>query len=212
MDKPVIIIGAGGIGKTALEIFESNGIIVFGFLDDDSSLHGKEIMNISVLGSTTDENILKLIGNKCESFIATDNNQERKALVKMLVEKRQAMPVNAIHQHAHIAKSVHLEYGIFINDLVIIGSNSKIQSHTIIHSGAVIDFDSSLGQFVQVGAGAVIGNGAKIADQVFIGAGATIIPGISIGKKARIGAGSVVIENVDENETVFGNPAKSVSV
>jgi sugar O-acyltransferase (sialic acid O-acetyltransferase NeuD family) len=212
MDKPVIIIGASGIGRTALEIFESNGVVVFGFLDDDPSLHGREIMNVSVLGSTTDESILKLIGVKCEAFIASDNNNERKSMVDMLKERRHVMPVNAIHPFARIAASAHIEHGIFINDLAIIGSNSRIRSHTIIHSGAVIDFDTSLGQFVQVGPGSVIGNGVKIEDQVFIGAGATIIPGVTVGKKARIGAGSVVVENIEENETVFGNPAKSISI
>ena len=46
MDKAVIIFGANSIGKTALDIFESHGIVVYGFLDEDEKLHQKEINTI----------------------------------------------------------------------------------------------------------------------------------------------------------------------
>jgi FlaA1/EpsC-like NDP-sugar epimerase len=58
MEKPVIIFGAGDMGRAALDIFESNQIITYCFLDDDPETHGNEIDNISVMGSTDNEEIL----------------------------------------------------------------------------------------------------------------------------------------------------------
>ena len=89
MENPVIIFGAGYIGRIAKEIFESNGVVVYGFLDDDRKLHGKEIDEAVVLGSTDDDGFLKLIGRKCEAFVAVDNNPLRKTLVNMLHQDRQ---------------------------------------------------------------------------------------------------------------------------
>jgi hypothetical protein len=43
MEKPVIIFGAKGIAHPALEIFNSNNVVVFGFLDEDEKIHGTEI-------------------------------------------------------------------------------------------------------------------------------------------------------------------------
>jgi sugar O-acyltransferase (sialic acid O-acetyltransferase NeuD family) len=212
MDKPVIILGAGGIGKAAYEIFRSHNLIIYCFLDDREELHGTEIDEVSVLGRTDDDGYLKLIGQKCEAFVATDNIKERQAQVKMLLERRKVMPVNAIHKHAHLAVSSGFAHGNFINDSVVIGANVEIGNHNLIHSGSIIEFDTRIGDFVQIGPGAIIGSGVSIKDGTFIGAGATLVSGIKIGKTARIGAGSVVINDIKSGETVFGNPAKTMEL
>ena len=43
MDKPVIILGANGLGKAAMEAFESNDVVVYGFLDDKAEREGEEL-------------------------------------------------------------------------------------------------------------------------------------------------------------------------
>ncbi len=212
MEKPVIIFGANGIGKAALEIFKSNDAIVYGFLDDRKSLHGTQLMDIQVLGSTDDDGFLKLIGHKCESFVATDNNELRKSIVRLLNERRKVMPVNAIHKNASLADSVYLEHGNFINDSVVIGTLCRLGSHNILHCGVILDTEVNIGNFVQIGTGSIVGEGVKIENEVFIGAGVTIVAGVLIGKRSRIGAGSVVIENIEDDTTVFGNPAKPVDI
>lgn len=210
MDNPVIIFGANELGKATLEIFESNDVVVYGFLDDDASKHGQELNGISVLGRTDDDGFLKLIGKKCEGFIAFDDRDLRKGLVKLMLERRKKMPVNAIHRNAQIAPSAHIGHGNFVNSGVVIGSNAKIGNHCLLNTNATIDYSAQLGDLVQVGAGSVIGSEAEIGENVFIGSGVTIVPGVKVGKNARIGAGSVVIAEVKAGAMVFGNPAKEV--
>lgn len=205
-----MILGAGGIGRAALEIFQDNGVVVYGFLDDDAKEHGKEIDTIPVLGSTDDDGYLKLIGKKCEAFVAADENTYRQSLVEMLHERRKMQPVNAVHRTAVIAKSANIGHGNFINQQAKIGAGTEIGSHCILHSGALLDFNVKAGDFVQIGAGAVIGSSVKIEEGAFIGSGVTIVSGVTIGKKARIGAGSVVVADVKAKDTVFGNPAQPI--
>ena len=212
MNKPVIILGAGGIGKAAYEIFRSHDIIIYCFLDDRKSLIGKEINEIPVLGRTDDDGYLKLIGHKCEAFVATDDSKLRNSLVKMLKERRKVMPVNAIHKNARLSVSARISHGNFINDSAVLGAGAGIGSHNLIHSGAIIEYEAEIGDFVQVGTGAVVGSGVRVDNQAFIGSGAVLVAGIKIGKNARIGAGSVVVNDVGTGETVFGNPAKKVEV
>ena len=41
MNKPVIIFGASGIGIAAYEIFRSQDILIYGFLDDRKEIIGE---------------------------------------------------------------------------------------------------------------------------------------------------------------------------
>lgn len=211
MENPVIILGANHLGRAAKEIFEGNGNVVYCFLDDDKKLHNTEIDTVTVLGSTDDDGFLKLIGKKCEAFVAADDNKLRKALVKMLQEVRHVQPVNAVHNTTIIATSASIGYGNFIDQGAKVGAGATIGQHCIIHTGVIVGIESKIGDFVQIGPGSIINPGVEIEDEVFIGSGATIVSGITLGKGARVGAGSVVIAPVKAGETVFGNPAQKVS-
>lgn len=208
--NPVIIFGAGGLGKAALEIFQANEVLLYGFLDDKESLHKTEINDISVMGRTDDHGFLKFIGHKCDAFVAISDRKVRKSLFKMLNDRRKVMPVNAVHPKAVISGNAHISYGLFANAGAVVGSFAKVGIGCILHSNAVVDYEATLGKFVQVGAGSIVSAGAEIGDEVFIGAGAIIAGPVKIGKGARIGAGSVVISHVEDGQTLFGNPAKPI--
>ncbi len=210
MENPVIIFGAGGLGKVALEIFKRNQIEVYCFLDDNKQLHGKEISDVQVMGSTEDEQFLKILGKNCEAFLAIDDNRLKKSLVKTLVGEYKAMPVNAIHDTAYISSTAQLGHGNLIAAGVFINADAKIGNHCILNTKAVVEYEAQINDFVQIGAGAIIGAGVVIGEGAFVGTGVNIVAGITIGKNARIGAGSLVMQNIAEGETVFGVPAKKV--
>lgn len=208
--NPIIIFGAGGLGKAALEIFQSNDVVVYSFLDDNEKLHNTEINEVTVMGRTDDHGFLKLIGKKTDAFVAMDEREVRRKYFEMLNERRKVMPTNAIHTKATISSNAHFSYGIFANAGVIVGSFAKVGQGCILQSNSVVDYEATLGEFVHVGAGSIVHAGATVEDDVFIGAGVTIAGPLTVGKGARIGAGSVVVEPVKAGATVFGNPAKPI--
>jgi sugar O-acyltransferase (sialic acid O-acetyltransferase NeuD family) len=210
MENPVLILGATSLGKVALDIFNRNHVIVYGFLDDDEKRHGSEIGEISVLGRTDDEGFTKLIGKKCEAFVAVEDRIERKNLVEFLNETRHVQPVNALHDTAVISGQAEIGHGNLVAAGVLVGPGAKVGNHCLLHSRAVIDAEANLADFVQVGPGTLVGPGVTVGENAFLGAGVTVVGGVTIGKNARVGAGSVVIESVPANATVFGNPAKKV--
>lgn len=210
MENPVIIFGSSALGRVAKEIFESNSNVVYGFLDDNKALHNKEIDESFVLGSTDDDGFLKLIGKKCEAFIAVDDNRLRKSLVKMLNDVRHVQPVNAIHKNVNLSNHVELGHGNMIDQGTVVGVGAKLSSYIMVQSGCVIGAEVIVGNYVQIGSGSVISAGVTIEDEVFIGSGVTVVSGITVGKGARVGAGSVVVAPVKPGETVFGNPAQPI--
>lgn len=86
----------------------------------------------------------------------------------------------------------HNGLGCVVNECAIIGKNCKIlQNVTIGGRGE--------------GSGTPI-----IGDNVLIGAGACILGGITIENGVKIGANAVVLNDVPENVTVVGVPAKII--
>lgn len=210
MENPVLIFGAGNLGLTALDLFQRNNVVVYGFLDDNKELHGKEFGDVSVLGETDDDGFLKLIGQKCEAFVAISDSRVRKRLIKMLNDRRKTQPVNAIHDTAIVSEMATIGHGNLVAARSVINPFAEVGQHCIIQSGAVIESQAKVGDYVQIGTGSVINSGVIVEEGAFIGSGATIVAGVTIGKNARVGAGSVVIESVEAGKTVFGNPANKL--
>ena len=210
MKNPVLILGAGKLGKLALDIFSGNHVLVYGFLDEDPKLHNTEISEVLVLGDINDENFLGIIGNKTEVFVAVEHRTAKEKMVKQLLTDKKTMPVNAIHVRAMVSEEAEVGHGILVAAGAVINPYAKIGNHSVIHSGAVVDSAAVIGEYAEIGPGAVINSEAEIGKGAFIGSGAVIVSGVKIGKNARIGAGSVVIEDVKEGKTVFGNPAVGI--
>jgi sugar O-acyltransferase (sialic acid O-acetyltransferase NeuD family) len=210
MQNPVIILGAQKIGIAALDAFSSNNVVVYCFLDDDASLQQKEVNDIAVMGTTEEDEILRILGKKCEVFVATEDSASRRSLTNMLKEKYQAVSVNALHRFGYVSEQAWLGHGNLISAGAVVNPNSKIGDNCLIQSRALIDSGAELADYVQVGPGAIINSDVKIGEGAFIGTGAVVVAGIKIGKKARVGAGSVVVADVVDGQTVFGNPAQPV--
>ena len=210
MTNPVLILGAGKLGRLALDIFSSNDVLVYGFLDENKDLHNTEISEVVVLGDINDENYLGIIGNKTEAFVAIEHKTAKEKTIKEITDRKKTMPVNAVHGKAVVSEDAEMGHGILVAAGAVVNSGAKVGNHSVILSNAVVDALASVGEFVEIGAGAVINSEAEVSKGAFIGSGAVIVSGVKIGKNARVGAGSVVIEDVKDGKTVFGNPAVEV--
>lgn len=93
-----------------------------------------------------------------------------------------------------IGKNVHfghLGMGVVLHEKAVIGSNVRIDQHVTIGG--------------RVGPGTPI-----IGNNVRIGAGAKVLGGVRIGNNALIGANAVVIQDVPDNATAVGVPARII--
>tara|TARA_A100001011_G_C14264721_1_gene824115 strand:+ start:1157 stop:1744 length:588 start_codon:yes stop_codon:yes gene_type:complete len=108
-----------------------------------------------------------------------------------------------IHPGATIGKNLFIDHGmgVVIGETSIIGDNVTIY-HAVTLGGISpsIDSDSQRNEKRH----------PTIGNDVVIGSGAQIIGPIKIGNKARIAANAVVVNDVQENATMVGVPAKEI--
>ncbi len=95
------------------------------------------------------------------------------------------------------------------SDLLIVGAETNLQDHVIVHTDAGIV--CHIGDRVTVGHAAII-HGATIEDECLIGIRATVLNGCRIGRGSVVAAGAVVPENtvVPPFSVVMGIPARVV--
>lgn len=117
-------------------------------------------------------------------------------LARFLSEKAKRKTGIEIHPGATIGKNLFIDHGsgVVIGETTIIGDNV-----TLYHGVTLGGVKNTKGK-----------RHPTIHENVLIGAHAQILGNITIGKNAKIGAGAVVLEDVLENQTVIGIPAKEV--
>ena len=110
-----------------------------------------------------------------------------------------------IHPGATIGKNLFIDHGmgVVIGETSIIGDNVTIY-HAVTLGGISPSIDSDLQRNEK--------RHPTIGNDVVIGSGAQIIGPITVGKGARIAANAVVVNNVNDNTTMVGVPAKAVKV
>ena len=188
--KQLIIIGAGGMGRTmysnALEcVGYGTEFIVKGFLNDFPSLDQFEnyppIIGTIENYQPQDEDV----------FVCSIGDKQRKQCIEK-IQGRGGEFINLIHQTARFYTNAKLGKGNFIGAYTVIGNDAQIG-----------DFNSIDTHVTCVG-------GIIIEDHVNIHTSAVISHNVVVESEANVGACSFVIRRVKSGTTVFGNPAKKL--
>ena len=113
-----------------------------------------------------------------------------------------------IHPTASISPDAEVGEGAVVGPGVFIGSLVKVGKNFYGAKGAAIGHDSLIKDHTRIGVNAFIGGHTVIGENAFIGSGAMLKDRIHIGDFSVVALGSVVLENVEDNTTVMGNPAR----
>lgn len=203
MSKEIVIIGASGHGKVIADIVASSGNIVKGFLDDDNDIQEKEIIGFPVLGKIADYVNYK----ECEFVIAIGNPYVREKIANELPVKW----YTAIHPNAIISKlDVEIGEGTVIMANAVVNPSAKIGKHCIINTGAIVEHDNILDDYVHLSPNVTLAGIVKVGKSTHIGAGSCTKQVLNIASDCVVGAGSVIVRDITESGTYVGVPARKI--
>lgn len=208
--KTLIIIGAGGMGRTIFDIaHESLGygkiFEIKGFIDDNlNSLDDFENYP-PILGK-----ISEYIPGENDVFTFSIGGEVRKKCLGTLIQ-RGAEFINLIHSTARIGSNVRIGKGNIIGAFTTIGADAVIGDYNMIQSYTVIGHDAHIGNFNRIDTHVTCVGGTKIKDETTIHTSAVISHRVTVEDNAKVGACSFVIRKVKSGTTVLGVPAKKIN-
>lgn len=191
----MFLYGASGHAKVIIDILNANGIKIEGLVDDNPEI--TDLLGYPVFHQYADHSPL---------IISIGNNSIR----KMIAEKISADFATAIHPTAVISPAATVGDGSVVMQGAIVQSCAKIGKHCIINTGASVDHECIIEDYVHVSPHATLCGNVHVGEGSWIAAGSVVLPGIKIGKWSVIGAGSVVSKNIPDGVLAVGNRCKII--
>ncbi len=143
----LIILGAGGYGRTVADIAQQSGKYVeVYFLDDNAT-------GDFVIGKCSD--YIYHISLDTELYPAFGNNESRLQWIEQLEAAGAVIPT-LIHETAYVSPEATVEHGTVILPKAIINTCTTVQKGCIVNCGAIIDHGCVIEDGVHVCLGAIV--------------------------------------------------------
>jgi sugar O-acyltransferase (sialic acid O-acetyltransferase NeuD family) len=205
----MIIVGTGGHARDLMSdgtLIDNNELIFF--FDNVNQFEIPLVFdkypvtgNIGYLAS------LNLSDNR---FVLAIGNPAARKKLSELFSQNGFEPFSFVSNRALLACDAESGYLTDVMPYASIFGGVKIGIGCLINSYASVHHNAIIGNYCEISPGARILGGVIIGDETSIGANATILPGIKVGSRVTVGAGAVVIQNLPDNCTAVGVPARIV--
>lgn len=200
----IYLYGASGHGKVVKEILEANGVKVEAFIDDNQDVY-------YCAGRT----VLHKYTGLFPVIVSIGLNRVRKIVVEKLITNAESSGgelefATAIHPSAIVSPSAKIGEGTVVMPGAIINADAVIGRHCIINTGASVDHECVVGDYCHIAPHATLCGQVHVGEGTIIGVSSCVIPCVKIGNWCTVGAGGVVINDIKDNMTVIGIPAKTL--
>lgn len=202
IEKPVIVLGAGGHAKVVIDSLRALGHEIIGIVDPYKEKFC-EYYGLKVLGD--DQSILNYKSNEvvlANGIGSIPGNNLRHKIINMMNKKGYEF-IKFIHPLAIVASDLNIGAGVQIMSGVIIQPGVKIGNNSIINTGVVIDHDCIIHKDCHLAPGVTLSGNVVVNSKTHIGTGTSIIQNVNIGHDCEIAAGSVIFKDIPNNTKII---------
>ena len=208
----VVIIGAGGFGREALDVAEATihqgrDLRIAGVLDDALSTTGADLLQrrgVAFLGGLTS---WLNQPDDVEFVVAVGDPATRERLADRL-EAAGLRAATLVHPSAVVGTRVVLGPGTVVCGGVQLSTEVTTGRHVHVSAGALIGHDVTTADFVSINPGAIISGGVQLGRGTLVGAGAVVLQNLQVGAGSTVGAAACVVRSVPPGQVVKGVPAR----
>ena len=211
MNKPILIIGAGGHAAVLVDMLKQLDQEIIALVSPEKTL-GHAIFD-GILHLQNDDDVLQYspqevtLVNGIGSIPANSKNAPLRTKIYQHFKSRGYQFSSVISPYAIISPYATLAEDVQIMANTVIQTGASIGENSIINTAAVIEHDCEIGSHNHIAPGAVLSGNVHTEEHVHVGTGASVIQGINIEKNTVVGAGAVVSKNIPSDSIVY--PARS---
>ncbi|MFO7695901.1 MAG: acetyltransferase [Anaerolineae bacterium] len=207
MSVPLVLIGASGHGRVAIDIARAMGLEIAGLIDRARE-PGEVVDGVPVLCREPEECDILRAGT--DWFVAVGDNEVREALFGRILAIAGRPAVSLVHPSAVISPRAELGEGCFVAPLAAVNAGAVLGKGVILNTAASVDHECRIEDFAQICPGCRLAGNVTVGLRAFLGTGAVAIPGVLIGEDSVVGAGSIVHRDLPAGVRAVGTSARVV--
>jgi sugar O-acyltransferase (sialic acid O-acetyltransferase NeuD family) len=213
MTTPLLLVGAGGLGREAAEAVRAINarqatFELLGFLDDDPALDDAVVGGVPIVGRADDlERFPGASITLCTAGLHDPMSRHRLA-------GRLAVPAcryaTIVHPSAVMPPQSEIGPGCVVLATAVSTTPASLGAHVVLMPGVVLTHDNQVGDFATICSGVRLGGQVHVGEGAYIGAGALVREDTSLGSRSVVGMGAIVLDDVPDGETFAGAPARRI--
>jgi sugar O-acyltransferase (sialic acid O-acetyltransferase NeuD family) len=204
---PLVVLGAGGLGRETAVWARRAGHDVLGFLDREPASHGTMVGDLPILG---DLDWLERASDDVACVVAVGAPRARRDLAAR-VRALGHLLATVVDPTAVLGDRVKLGTGTIVCAGATVTCDVVVGDGVVLSVGCAVHHDDVVGDHAFVGPGAQLSGNVTIGAGAWIGVGASIVQGVTVGAGTVVGAGAVVAADLPPDVTAVGVPARVAS-
>lgn len=202
-DTAVVVFGAGGHGKTLIELMREAGELEPMGVIDDTLPEGSHVLGVPVIGTRAELAAVRASGVELavNAIGGITNMRTRIEVTRLLAAAGFGMPV-LTHPSAVVEPSARIEAGAQILAHSYVGSDAVVGEGVLVNTGAVVSHDCALGPHANLSPGCLLAGHVRVGSGTLLGMGVTTYIGIDIGADVRVGNGAILNASVPDGRRI----------
>ncbi len=175
--RRLLIVGAGGHGRSVAEAALAAGEFELAGFVDDAAPGLTSVWNFAVLGTAAD--VRRYRAHADHAIVAVGNNAVRESLCNSLLAAGFEL-ATIVHPRAMVSPRAVIGPGSTIMAGAIVGTEARLGCGVIVNCGAVVDHNAQVHDYAHLAVNAAMAGGSELGRSAWMQAGAALGYGVKV--------------------------------